>query len=64
MGQGLAEQFRAAIRSSGMSMYQIAKESGVDQMSISRFMSRARDIRLETADKLASVVGVKFTRNK
>ena len=60
MGKGLSTQLKAAIKASDKSAYQIAKESGVDQMSISRFMSGTRDIRLETADKLASVVGLQF----
>ena len=55
---GLVAQLKAAILASRKSAYQIAQESGVDQMSISRFMAGKRDFRLETAEKLAGVVGM------
>jgi len=49
---------REAIRSSGKSVYQIAKEADVSQIVISRFLSGERDIRMATADKLAETLGI------
>jgi hypothetical protein len=57
----LSETLRQAIRESGKSMYEIAKESGVSQTVLSRFVFRERDIRMATADKLAEVIALKLT---
>jgi ribosome-binding protein aMBF1 (putative translation factor) len=54
----LSEALRKAIRGSGRSVYQIAKESDVSQIVISRFLSGERDIRMATADKLAEALGI------
>ena len=40
--------------------YQLAKEAGVSQIMVSRFLSGKRDIRLATADRLAHVLGLKL----
>jgi transcriptional regulator with XRE-family HTH domain len=40
--------------------YQLAKEAGVSQIMVSRFLSGKRDIRLATADRLAQVLGLKL----
>jgi len=52
----LSEVLREAIRGSGKSVYQIAKAANVSQIVVSRFLSRERDIRMETADRLAEVL--------
>jgi transcriptional regulator with XRE-family HTH domain len=52
----LSECLRRAIRQSERSVYEIAKEAGISQIMISRFLSGQRDIRLATADKLAGVL--------
>ena len=54
----LSEALKRAIQESGMSVYQIAQQSGVSQIVISRFLSGERDIRMATADRLAGVLGV------
>ena len=54
----IAEAIRDAIQNSGLSVYQIAKETGVSHPVILRFLSGERDIRLATADKLAAFLGV------
>ena len=59
MSFGITDALRKAIRSSGKSVYQLAKDSGVAHPVIFRFLSGERDIRLATADKLASTLGVK-----
>jgi hypothetical protein len=57
----LSETLRRAIRESERSAYEIAKEAGISQIMISRFLSGERDIRLATADKLAGVLELTLT---
>jgi DNA-binding phage protein len=56
----LSETLKLAIRASGKSVYQIASDSGVSQIVVSRFLSGERDIRMATADKLAGALGLKL----
>ena len=58
----LSRALRGAIRSSDKSVYQIAKAANVSQIVVSRFLSGERDIRMETADRLAEVLGLKIAR--
>jgi ribosome-binding protein aMBF1 (putative translation factor) len=57
----LSEILRRAIRESNRSVYELAKEAGISQIMISRFLSGERDIRLATADKLAGVLELTLT---
>ena len=56
----ITEQIREAIGSSELSRYEIAKQSGVDQATLSRFVSGERSITLETAEKLCPVLGLEL----
>jgi plasmid maintenance system antidote protein VapI len=56
----LPDKLRAGIRRSGKTVYRLAKESGVAHPIIFRFLSGERDIRLETAEKLAAVLGLRL----
>lgn len=56
----LAETIRKKIQVSELSQYKIAKESGVDSGTLSRFVSGERSISIETADKLCRVLGLKL----
>jgi transcriptional regulator with XRE-family HTH domain len=56
--ESLPEKLRTAIRKSGKTVYRVAKESGVSHPVILRFMTGERDIRLETAEKLAAALGL------
>ena len=56
----LSEALKRAIRDSKKTEYQIAKDAGVSQIVISRFVSGERDIRMATADKLAEALGLKL----
>ena len=56
----MSEALREAIRRSDKSVYQIAKAANVSQIVVSRFLSGERDIRMETADRLAEVLGLKL----
>lgn len=55
----ISDALRRAIERSDLSVYQLAKDSGVAAIMIGRFVRGERDIRLATADKLASALGVR-----
>lgn len=58
---------RKAVKASGLTHYALSKSSGVAACVIDRFMAPAddpthRDIRLETAAKIASALGLSLVR--
>ena len=61
---GLSETLKQAIRASDQSVYQIAKEAGISQIVITRFLSGERDIRMATADRLAGVLKLRLTTGR
>ena len=54
----LPDGLRQALRNSGKTSYQLNEETGVNHGVILRFSKGERDIRLETAEKLAAAVGL------
>jgi hypothetical protein len=56
----LSAALKKAMKESRKTTYQVAKEAGVSQIMVSRFLSGKRDIRLATADRLAHVLGLKL----
>ena len=50
----MTEVLKTAIEESGLTRYQIAKETGITEPSIMRFMSGETSLRLDKADKLAA----------
>jgi transcriptional regulator with XRE-family HTH domain len=56
----LADQVRAAIDESQLSRYEIAKRSGVDEASISRFMNERAGLSFVALEKLAPVIGLEI----
>ena len=56
----LASKLRKDIVESGLTHYAIGKASGVDTAVIDRFVSGERDIRLETAGRIAEALGCKL----
>jgi len=54
--------FRKAIEESGLSLYAIAKQTGIDQSQLSRFMRSERGLSIKTAERLAAIVGIKLER--
>jgi hypothetical protein len=56
----LSDLLKTAITQSPKSVYQLAQEAHVSRIVIARFLSGERDLRLATADKLASVLGLKL----
>jgi plasmid maintenance system antidote protein VapI len=57
----LADQLRSAVVGSGLSQYAIAKNTGIAQPVITRFVNGTRSISIETADKLAIYFGMRLT---
>lgn len=57
----ISDQLRDAICNYG-SLYAVARDSGVSYGIIQRFMTDQRDIRLETADRLCEMLGMRLTR--
>lgn len=56
----MSDRLREAIKNSGKTVYRISQESGVSHPVIFRFLSGERDIRLETAEKLAVALGLEL----
>lgn len=51
---------KAAIKASNLTHYAIAKLAGTTPGQIDRFMSGERDLRLETAGKIAAALGLEL----
>ncbi len=57
---GLRYQLREIVEARGLTAYALGKRAGVDPGVVSRFLTGERDIRLETADRLAAVLGLRL----
>lgn len=60
----LSQQLLDALQADGRTPYQIAKAAEIEPDLIYRFQAGQRDLRLATAAKLATVLGLKLTANK
>ena len=56
----LEEQFRRAIKDSGISLYRLAKLTGVSHGVMSNFINGHRSLTLKTAAKLAPALRVEL----
>ncbi len=54
----IEQQLRDAIQSSGLSLYQLGKKSGINDSQLSRFMRGERDLRLQNVVRLCRVLGL------
>jgi len=57
---GLTERLRKAILDSGESFNALSRKTGVAVPVISRFASRERSLKIETADRLAAYFGLEL----
>jgi transcriptional regulator with XRE-family HTH domain len=57
----LTDQLRTAIKASDKSMGQIARESGIDIATISRFMHGKGGLSMDGLDRIADSLGVRLT---
>lgn len=61
----LAGHIRDAARDSGLSVYRLSLESGVDQSTLNKFLAGTRDnLTLEVADRLFRVLGLRVARSR
>ena len=58
--QSLSDQLRELIADAGPSVYELARDAGVDRSVLSRFLAGKRTITLETADRLAAVLKLRL----
>ncbi len=64
-GESLAAILRTAAEKSGLSVYRIAKDSGVDQSTLNKFLNGDRDnLTLEVADRLFRFFDLKVVSSK
>ncbi len=60
--RSLGDQLRQAIKDSGLSVYAVAKGSGLSQPATLRFVNQERDLYLSSADRLAKFFGMELTK--
>ena len=56
-----SEQVRRAVRTCGFTKYRISQETGIDQATLSRFMSGERGLPMKTLDRLAKFLRLWIT---
>lgn len=62
--RNISDQLRAAIEKSGLTRYRLAKDAGVTQIMLDRFVSGERDLRLATAAKVAAALNLELASRK
>lgn len=58
---GLNDQMRRAVKRCGQTRYAIAKETGVSESTLSRFMASGKGLSLANADRLCEYLGLTLT---
>ena len=54
----MTDVLRQTIRKSGISMLRLSETTGVQRLSIARFLNESQSLRLDCADKLAAHFGL------
>jgi transcriptional regulator with XRE-family HTH domain len=60
----LSDQIRQAVENCGKSRYRIAKETGISEPTLSRFMSGERGLPMATLDRLADHLSLDIVQSK
>jgi len=60
MQSNIQEQLRAAARKSGMSMLQLAEQSGLRYASVHAFVAKRKGLTLASGAKLAALLGLEL----
>ena len=60
----LSEQFRQAVRASGLSQSAIARALDINRSAVCRFMAGDRGLTLATLDRLAELLKLKLTEDR
>ncbi len=58
----ISQQIRRLIESSGMSRYEIARQAGIEQSVLSRFMSGERGLTTLTLDRLGELFDLEIVQ--
>jgi len=61
---GLIVQLQDAIRTSGKSLYRVAKDSAIGLPQLTRFMTDERGLSLESAERVCRVLGLELMATK
>src|SRR4051812_31423873 len=56
----LSTRLREGIRNRGLTAYALARDADIDPGVVQRFVTGRRDIRLETADRIAAALGLRL----
>ena len=64
MRSTLTDQIREAVKLSKLTSYQICKETGIQNSSMSRFLSGERGLSLAHLDKLAELLGLRIASTR
>jgi transcriptional regulator with XRE-family HTH domain len=56
----VSEQLRKAMERSGMTRYEIAKQAGIEQSSLSRFFSGERGLSQDAIDAICELLGLRL----
>ena len=59
----ISEQLRRFIKDSGVSLYQLERETGVHNSMLSRFLRGERGLRLEAVDALSKHLKLRLVQN-
>jgi transcriptional regulator with XRE-family HTH domain len=60
----VSDQIKRAILDSDLTRYRIAQETGVDEATLSRFLSGERGLSMIAIDRLANFFGYKLVKAK
>jgi len=60
----ICEQLRRAIRDSGLSLYRLERECGVNNAQLSRFMRGEQDLKGRSIDRLCKFLGLELRPTK
>ena len=60
----LTDVLKRAVRQSGLSQYRIAKDTGILESSLGRFMRGETSLRLDKADLLADYLGLELGKKR
>lgn len=64
MSKPFSEQLRAALKECGQTRYQVSKQTGISQPTLSRFVNGERGLPLKTIDQLVEYLGLEVARRQ
>ena len=59
----ISEQLRRFIKDSGVSLYQLERETGVHNSMLSRFLRDERGLQIEAVDRLSKYLKLRLVQN-